>query len=309
MSNLVLKEKIEVMGIEIPNIHGGFGVDKKSILVKHIAEIHEKKVFHVNELINDNRERFKDNIDIIDVRNNLEFVIALTDNNIFTKMQISKANNIYLLSERGYAKLIKLFNDDKSWDLYDELLDEYFELRDGESNIIPMTQLELAQYSINLLVEQEKEMIRMRQKQDEIDNKVITLETELNKETVSEGYKTNDNIARHFGLYSVKNKPHFNFIDAIARYLRIYNTTIGYKDEYVNVIRTTVHGGNVGTAVYYSDAAIKMMKSFLDNEFSLEVEYYKRGIKNGKFKEAYFELNDKTYKFNESTSKKHSCQY
>lgn len=309
MSNLAIKENVEVLGLIVPNIHGGFGVNKKSILAKHIAVIHGKELKHVNEKINDNRKRFKDNIDIIDVKNDTKFVVALTDHNIFSKMQIAKANNIYLLSERGYAKLVKIFDDDKSWDLYDELLDEYFELRDGESNIMPMTQLELAQYSINLLVEQEKEMLRMRQKQDEIDNKVITLETEFNKETVSEGYKTNDNIARHFGLYSVKNKPHFGFIDAIAKYLRIYNTTIGYKDEYVNVIRTTVHGGNVGTAVYYSDKATEMIKSFLDNDFSIEVENYKRGTKNGKFKVAYFELIGKTYKFNESTYKKYSSEF
>lgn len=306
MSNLVVKENIEVMGIEIPNIHGGFGVNKKSILAKHIAEIHGKELKHVNEKINDNRKRFKDNIDIIDVKNDTKFVVALTDHNIFSKMQIAKANNIYLLSERGYAKLVKIFDDDKSWDLYDELLDEYFELRDGESNIMPMTQLELAQYSINLLVEQEKEMLRMRQKQDEIDNKVITLETEFNKETVSEGYKTNDNIARHFGLYSIKDKPHFGFIDAIAKYLRIYNTQIGYKDEYVNVIRTTVHGGNVGAAVYYSDKAVEMMKDFVTNKFKPKAYYFVQGVKKGQIKEITFELNNKTYKFNGNTYKKYS---
>jgi len=306
MSNLVVKENIEVMGIEIPNIHGGFGVNKKSILAKHIAEIHGKELKHVNEKINDNRKRFKDNIDIIDVKKDTKFVVALTDHNIFSKMQIAKANNIYLLSERGYAKLVKIFDDDKSWDLYDELLDEYFELRDGESNIMPMTQLELAQYSINLLVEQEKEMLLMKQKQDEIDNKVIHLETEFNKESVSEGYKTNDNIARHFGLYSVKNKPHFNFIDAIAKYLRIYNTTIGYKDEYVNVIRTTVHGGNVGAAVYYSDKAIDLIREFVANEFKPKASYIVQGIRKGQIKEIAFQLNNKTYKFNESTYKKYS---
>ncbi|QQP10897.1 ORF6N domain-containing protein [Lysinibacillus agricola] len=301
MSNLAIKETVKVMRIEIPNIHGGFGVDKKSILAKHIAEIHSKRLAKVNEAINNNRKRFKDNIDIIDAKNSVLFMDSLIEHNIFTKQSISNSTNIYLLSERGYAKLVKIFDDDKSWDLYDELLNEYFELRDG--NIIPInnqpsTELQVLQGIVNNMVEQEKKML-------EVNDKVLTLETEFNKETVSEGYKTNDNIARHFGLYSLKSKPHFNFIDAIAKHLRIYNTIIGYKDEYVNVIRTTVHGGNVGTAVYYSDKALEMMNDFLENELYLDVDYYKRGTRNGKFKEAYFELSGKTYKFNENTYKKY----
>ncbi|PGS62048.1 hypothetical protein COC69_32485, partial [Bacillus cereus] len=36
---------------------------------------------------------------------------------------------IYILSERGYAKLLKILEDDTAWVLYDKLVDEYFNLR------------------------------------------------------------------------------------------------------------------------------------------------------------------------------------
>ena len=172
MNNLAIKDKVKVVGVDVPNIHGGFGENKKSMLAKHISEIHEKQMKHVNEIINDNRHRFKDNVDIIDVKNNDEFVVALTDHNIFTKMQISKANNIYLMSERGYAKLIKLFNDDKSWELYDQLLDEYFELRD--SNVIPINNTPMAMEDI--LIQSLLQSKEIRLKQEEQDRKLKQLE-------------------------------------------------------------------------------------------------------------------------------------
>lgn len=45
-------------------------------------------------------------------------------------MQISKAEHIYLLSERGYAKLIKIMDTDLAWEIHDKLIDEYFTMRE-----------------------------------------------------------------------------------------------------------------------------------------------------------------------------------
>ena len=53
--------------IEFTGIEGGFGDDKKAMLVKDIAKIHSSTVKRVNELINRNRRRFKDGIDVIDL--------------------------------------------------------------------------------------------------------------------------------------------------------------------------------------------------------------------------------------------------
>jgi len=137
----------------------------------------------VNEVIENNRDRFNDNVDIIDIK-----LIRQTDTfleaGILTKAQIGNASNIYLLSERGYAKLIKLFNDDKSWELYDNLLDEYFDLRDAnvvQMNNQPTSQLQVLQLAINQMVQQEQELLEIKQKQLEQENKVIQLEYVLTK--------------------------------------------------------------------------------------------------------------------------------
>lgn len=137
-------EKIKTNGIikvedyEFTSIEGGFGKDKKSMLVKDIANIHNRKLKHINELINNNRNRFKNNIDIIDLN-----LVVENDQDLekfgYTKQSIgaikrekSKGNfvGIYILSERGYSKLLKLLDDDLAWEIYDMFVDKYFEMRE-----------------------------------------------------------------------------------------------------------------------------------------------------------------------------------
>ena len=122
--------------IEFTGIEGGFGDDKKAMLVKDIAKIHSSTVKRVNELINRNRRRFKDGIDVIDLLSSQKFVVVLNDLG-FNQNQINRSNNIYLLSERGYAKLLKILDDDKAWDKYDELVDNYFNQRAAIKNNKP----------------------------------------------------------------------------------------------------------------------------------------------------------------------------
>lgn len=126
-------EALKVLGaekigkIEFTGIEGGFGKGKKAMLVKDIALIHNSTIKRINELINRNRQRFRDGIDLIDLK-------QVVPNDLFseygfTKAQWGNANHIYLLSERGYAKLLKIMDDDKAWDIYDELVDNYFNMR------------------------------------------------------------------------------------------------------------------------------------------------------------------------------------
>lgn len=183
---------------------------------------------------------------------------------------------------------------------------KYFIEVEKRYSLKPMTNLQMLQSMVNQMVVQEEKLLAIENKMTETKDKVIYLETEFNKETVSEGYVTNDNIARSINLYSIKDKPHFGFVDAVAKNLRIYNTNIGYKDEYVNVIRTTNYGGTVGISVYYSSKSIEMIKEFLLNNFKPEAKYFVKGKKKGEFNESAFELGGKSYKFNKITYDKYN---
>ena len=126
-------EALKVLGtekvgkIEFTGIEGGFGEGKKAMLVRDIALVHNRPTYKISELINRNRKRFKDGIDILDLKS----VILPKDKEKygFNQNAWNRSNHLYLLSERGYAKLLKIMDDDKAWDIYDELVDNYFNMR------------------------------------------------------------------------------------------------------------------------------------------------------------------------------------
>ncbi len=113
--------------IEFTGIEGGFGKDKKAMLVKDIAQIHSRPVKKINELINNNRKRFEDGLDILDLKQVVKK--DLFSEYGFSASEWGNANNVYLLSERGYSKLLKILEDDKAWEVYDQLVDGYFTMR------------------------------------------------------------------------------------------------------------------------------------------------------------------------------------
>jgi hypothetical protein len=129
---LKLTGTTKVCGVIVPKIAGGFGEGKKSMLAKHIAEMHGKELWAVNRAINMNRDKFKDGVDVIDIKGS-DFVMHLMQNGILTQNSVNRAENIYLLSERGYAKLLKIFDDDLAWEKYEEIIDGYFREREDQT--------------------------------------------------------------------------------------------------------------------------------------------------------------------------------
>lgn len=146
--------KQNFMGKEMPIILGGFGEGKKCICDKTIAEIHNQPITEIRRRVNDNISRFKENIDFID----LKIVVGENHNNLlddlgYTHMQISKAEHIYLLSERGYAKLIKIMDTDLAWEIHDKLIDEYFEMREMLKDSLDKEKLEQAAFVLKCVAE------------------------------------------------------------------------------------------------------------------------------------------------------------
>lgn len=76
----------------------------------------------------DGLEQRVDHIDTLELPNKEINTIELLLNMGYAKQSITQADHIYLLSRRGYAKLIKIFDTDLAWEVYEKLLDEYFTL-------------------------------------------------------------------------------------------------------------------------------------------------------------------------------------
>jgi hypothetical protein len=138
MNNLIIRGTQIFSGKTIPVVLGGFGSGKKCMSDKTIAEIHSMEAKHVRERISGNIKRFKEDVDFIDLKQRvgetgtLDLLIQMG----YSKQSITQAEHIYILSERGYAKLIKIMDSDLAWEIHDKLVDEYFELREEKAKVI-----------------------------------------------------------------------------------------------------------------------------------------------------------------------------
>lgn len=132
MNDLQIKGTQKFSGKKIPVVLGGFGKDQKCMSDKTIAEIHRMQVKNIRSRITDNIKRFKENIDFIDLKkgayeaSTLDLLLQMG----YAKQSITQAEHIYILSERGYAKLIKIMDTDLAWEIHDKLIDEYFQYRE-----------------------------------------------------------------------------------------------------------------------------------------------------------------------------------
>ena len=201
MNELKILGTEKIGSFEFTGIEGGFGEDKKAMLVKDIAEIHNRPVFKVNELINRNRKRFKDEIDVIDLKEN-NFAIFLKDSG-FTQNQINASNNIYLLSERGYAKLLKILEDDKAWEIYDQLVDNYFNMRYVIQKQDSYMITDPVQRAKRWIEEQEEHQVKLDKEVKK--NEVLKPKAEkYDRYLSSKGLITITEIAKEYGMSGVK---------------------------------------------------------------------------------------------------------
>lgn len=182
MDELKIIGKQNVAGIEFTGIEGGFGEGKKAMLVKEIAEIHGQELKEINRRINDNRKRFIDDVDIIDLLSGSNPLREFAKENGW--IGSNRTINVFILSERGYAKLLKILEDDKAWELYDELVDGYFNMRKRLDTSQLSPELQMFQKIFNSVAEQQLEQKKLAQKVVETEQKMV--ETEKKVDNISE---------------------------------------------------------------------------------------------------------------------------
>lgn len=187
MNNLIVKEKQEFMGVRIPVIEGGFGEGQKVVLAKTVAEIHEVETKYINRIINNNITRFNAN-DLLDLKTGSSEAPVLKLG--FTQAQYGNSKNIFLLSQRGYTKLVAMMDNsnDKKWDVMNNLIDEYFTLRakdkSGQANFTSQE---------DIMIYQLEEQKKIKQQLNEVNHRALV--TEENVESLKKdfiNYKENE---------------------------------------------------------------------------------------------------------------------
>ena len=130
-NSLTIDGVVIINGVEIHNIFGEFGDNQKCLLAKEIANVHGIEVKEFNRTIQRHISRFRENIDIIDLKGT-ESEVEFLHHEIFTQNSLNRSNNIYLFSRKGYLKLVGIMEDDLAYDIQDQMIDEYFELKELE---------------------------------------------------------------------------------------------------------------------------------------------------------------------------------
>lgn len=172
MNELKVLGTERIAGFKFTGIEGGFGEDKKSMLVKDIAMIHGSTVKRINELINRNQNRFKKEVDIIDFLGRSERLRDFAEKHGF--ITSNRTEHVYLLSERGYFKLLKILEDDTAWDIYDQLVDGYFNMRQALDTSRLSPELQMFKGLFDSMAKQELETKRIDHKLDNISEIVRT---------------------------------------------------------------------------------------------------------------------------------------
>ena len=241
---------------EFTGIEGGFGEGKKAMLVKDIAEIHGRPVKAINQSIERQIKRFKTEVDILDLKSN-NFAVTLSDLG-FNQGQINASKHIYLLSERGYSKLLKILEDDKAWEVYEELVDNYFSMR-AEQKRLPSTREAIQQ----LLLQGVEEV---NQRVDDMEERLSNVEENAKLDTgdynvISKRVKKRVyEVARAYGLNVKQSKllsPLFKDINGgIKRIANVDARTQLCKKHYQSVM-DFINDWEPATATRYE---IKQMK-------------------------------------------------
>lgn len=207
MNDIQVSGKQYFMGKEIPVVYGGFGENQKCLCDKTIAQLHDMEIKHVRELVNRNINRFENFIDIINLK-----VVVQNDYNVmgenhdnllqdlgYTKMQIAKADHIYLLSQRGYLKLVKIMDSDKAWDIYNQVLDEYFIMKEKVKERRPQGEelLALAVLEAQKVISEKNRLLTMK---DQIIGELKPKADYTDKILQSKDLVTITQIAKDYGM-------------------------------------------------------------------------------------------------------------
>ena len=163
--NVKVNGLVNIYGMKFHDIEGGFGEGKKAMLIKDIANIHGRELRVINQNIERNKSRFKEGIDIIDLKSVTQSDRDLLNELGFSNSSIANANNIYLLSERGYSKLLKILEDDFAWEQYDKLVDGYFNMREqvNSGQAKALTTEELLELQFKYAKEVKAEVIELKE--------------------------------------------------------------------------------------------------------------------------------------------------
>lgn len=131
------------------------------LTTQQLAEAYEADRQIIANNFNRNRERYKEGKHFIALTGEEKMDFINKNQNDFSSF--AKAKAIYLWTEKGAFLHAKSLNTDKAWEVYDHLVDTYFEAKK------PLTQLEILQQSVEVLNRHDKEIKQIDSRMDKLE--------------------------------------------------------------------------------------------------------------------------------------------
>lgn len=194
------------------------------LTTQQIAEAYETEPQTITNNFNRNKDRYIEGKHFICLTGEEKMEFIKKNQNEFSSFIRAKA--IYLWTEKGAFLHAKSLNTDVAWEVYDRLVDTYFEVKKS------LTQLEILQQSVEILNRHDKELRQIDSRMDKLEfdiplygSEADELSSHVKRKGVavlggkkSEAYKDNnirskvyrdiyDQIKREFGIYSDDGKP------------------------------------------------------------------------------------------------------
>lgn len=270
------------MGHEIPVVLGGFGENAKCISDKTIAEIHGQPAYEIRKSVGRNITRFNKGVDYIDLaeRSNEITTLDLALQLGYSKQAVKQADHIYLLSERGYAKIIKIMDTDLAWEIHDHLVDEYFTMREHIQTGKPLPKSRKSEQELAAADKRAKAMMlnakcravdRLEKLYDRAGVKPEYQALAISDLFAEDGVKlprialqgtrvTYDKgtIAEKLGVRSTSGLPHAQLIGAIIKTLNVPDSECEAVPYHRN--------GHDGTDYQYTEAVVDMIGAWLKEQ-------------------------------------------
>ena len=197
--------------------------DIRVLTTQQIAEAYGSNTDTITKNFNRNKDRYVEGKHYIaldgDEKN------AFVDRGQFDR-GLKNAKTLYLWTEKGAFLHAKSLNTDSAWEVYDRLVDTYFDVKK------PLTQIEILQQSVEILNRHEKELKQIDTRMDKLEfdiplygSEADELSNHVKRKGVqvlggkkSEAYRDNnirskvyrdiyDQIKREFGIYSSDERP------------------------------------------------------------------------------------------------------
>lgn len=159
--------------------------NQRVLLTSQLAESYGTTEKRISENFNANKDRYQEGKHYFSLEGNekREFLnhTEITDGS-------KKAKTLFLWTEKGAMLHAKSLSTDKAWEMYETLVDTYFEVQAKK----PLTQLEILAMQTNVLLEMDKRVNAIEQKADKATSKLNNA-LDIFANPVADTWKTNTN--------------------------------------------------------------------------------------------------------------------